>query len=210
MVLIGALGGAALTGAATIYAAVGVQRRHARERQLEREREANLIEREIVLRRRSAQLDRLIGMRTTGRAWLDTLERATQDLAMGREIDLRLFDREVRESSQAMAGVAYGLAAEGVWVCTDSSQEHRNRERDVGDATSDARGLVIDRLRSATLLIRAEIDRPSTEPTKVIDPRVEVALESVRSARAHLNSTLLSEIQNLNEDAAPMRESGSE
>lgn len=221
----GAIGGAVVTAAATVYASLSVHRRQVKQRRAEearqaqeheavRQREVDLRQRERHLRRRMEEIDRLVSMRTMGRAWLDALERATQNLALNRSVRVGSFDSEVRFSSQGLAAAAYAAARDGAWVCTSSAPDPAADDDpgaplpdggrwSGGRATSQTGaelGLVLDRLREATRLVRGEILRRETQSCESLDPLIATSLAAVREARAQLNARLLEEVRRLNHD----------
>ncbi len=192
--LVGAIGGAVVTAAATVYASLSVHRRQVKQRRAEearqaqeheavRQREVDLRQRERHLRRRMEEIDRLVSMRTMGRAWLDALERATQNLALNRSVRVGSFDSEVRFSSQGLAAAAYAAARDGAWVCTSSAPDPAADDDpgaplpdggrwSGGRATSQTGaelGLVLDRLREATRLVRGEISPPHKRQRYALD-----------------------------------------
>src|SRR5438046_6201758 len=107
--LLGALGGALITGAAAYWGPLQMQRRAfaaERDRDEAARRDAEEARREEQLRavsaevtskfqaQREAETTRIIRMRTTTRAWSEFLARSIQDLGLGRPADVERFDEQ--------------------------------------------------------------------------------------------------------------------
>ncbi|MFI1963086.1 hypothetical protein ACH429_02900 [Streptomyces pathocidini] len=195
--LLGALGGAAITSLAAFYGPLRLHRRQARQRQDE--------ERAL---RKEAELDRLLRMRSTGRGWLDALERTVQDLEAGRAPDVDRFDEDIRELSREGTEAAYSLAHSGIWLASTPPPPWRaTAEADPPEASppsgalaAEARSHLLDCLRRASREVRTDVLRHSLErgPGSSVRPEVLAALDRVREAREHLNATLLDRIEEVN------------
>ncbi|MFD9220013.1 hypothetical protein ACFWDI_08305 [Streptomyces sp. NPDC060064] len=194
--LLGALGGAGFTGLAAFYGPLRLHRRQA-------EQEASGAHE----KRKEAEVARLLRMRTTGRAWLDALERTVQDLQANRPPDVDRFDEIVSRIRGEATEAGYGLAHSGIWLGSAPPPPHialsRTTTRQIEPLHTDdeeaatAQSYVLARLREATREVRDDVLRCSQQQGEV---RVEVllALQGVREAREQLNTALLNRIEEVN------------
>ncbi|MEU8569550.1 hypothetical protein AB0C51_14500 [Streptomyces pathocidini] len=197
--LLGALGGAAITSLAAFYGPLRLHRRQARQRQ--DEERAQLKE---------AELDRLLRMRSTGRGWLDALERTVQDLEAGRAPDVDRFDESVQVLSREGTVAAYSLAHDGIWLASVPPPARRapsesgppEASEPPGALAAEARSYLLDCLRSATREVRTDVLHCSLRQESSVRPEVLAALDRVREARQRLNAALLDRIEEVNGEPA--------
>ncbi|MGV9565030.1 hypothetical protein [Streptomyces sp. NPDC003480] len=176
---VGAIGGALIGAGAAVFGPLLVQRGSSRQ-----QKEAE------VRNRASEEIERIIQIRSTGRAWQDTLERTVQDLEAGRRVDVDRFDEAINALEREAASAAYAAAADGVWV-------------GLGPAEGDySPGLVLELLAAGTGQVRATILRLQSGEVGP-DERREVCAElanavaSARAARARLNARLVERIERI-------------
>ncbi|MFF7264160.1 hypothetical protein ACFZCL_28360 [Streptomyces sp. NPDC008159] len=195
--LLGALGGAGIAGLATVFGPALLHRRQAEQRTSE--------ERTL---RREAEITRLLKMRTTGRAWVDALERTVQDLEAHRPVDIDRFDENVDRVSAEANEAGHALAHSGLWLSSQDTPPHGvplvqappggPGPDSANGSASAALSQLLGRLREATRTVRAEVLRgPAPQGVPVAREVVE-ALQRVRAARAQLNAVLLEQIDHIN------------
>ncbi|MEW1780122.1 hypothetical protein [Streptomyces sp. NPDC086777] len=176
---VGAVGGALIGAAAAVIAPVLVQRGSSRN---EMKAEAR--------RRVGEEVERIIEIRTTGRAWQDTLERAVQDLTADRHVDIDRFDESITALEREAAAAAYAVAVDGVWV-------------GLGPASGDySPGVVLELLAAGTGQVRAEILRlqnaqVTAEERREACAELAQAVASAKTARAQLNARLVERIESI-------------
>ncbi|MGW1673123.1 hypothetical protein [Streptomyces sp. NPDC002324] len=197
--LLGALGGAGIAGLAAIYGPTLLHRRQAEQRMGEER-----------TRRREAETTRLLKVRTTGRAWIDVLERTVQDLqAPHRPVDVDRFDEVVDRVAAEATEAGHALAHSGLWLQSQDTPPHGIPSvwatpggpgpGDGDSSASAALSQLLGRLREATREVRSELLRSAVQPRGPLRHEVLEALERVRAARAQLNAVLLEEIAHLDE-----------
>jgi hypothetical protein len=155
-------------------------------------------------RRKEEQVARFLRLRSTGREWLDALERCVQDLQAGRRIDIDKFDDMVVRLTRDATEAGHALAHAGVWLESDSTDPDGLPlgpdwpERPDLDLTADARSQLLGRLREATREIRAVVLEYSGQQEPHVTSDVLAALDRVKWARAGLNAAILEQIEHLN------------
>ncbi|MET9451821.1 hypothetical protein [Streptomyces cinerochromogenes] len=176
---VGAVGGALIGAGAAVWGPLLVQRGSSRE---QKEAEAR--------RRAGEEVERIVQIRSTGRAWQDTLERTVQDLEAGRPVDIDRFDETIGGLEREAAAAAYAAAVDGMWV-------------GLGPAEGDySPGLVLELLAAGTGQVRAAILRLQSGDIGD-DERREAcagpadAVASARSARAQLNARLAERVERI-------------
>ncbi|MFF5537217.1 hypothetical protein ACFY71_32930 [Streptomyces cinerochromogenes] len=176
---VGAVGGALIGAGAAVLGPLLVQRGSSRE---QKEAEAR--------RRAGEQVERIVQIRSTGRAWQDTLERTVQDLEAGRPVDIDRFDETIGGLEREAAAAAYAAAVDGMWVGLGPAEEDYSP------------GLVLELLSAGTGQVRAAILRLQSGDIGD-DERREVcagladAVASARSARARLNARLVGRVEHI-------------
>ncbi|WP_406100672.1 hypothetical protein OG698_00355 [Streptomyces sp. NBC_01003] len=172
--LISGLGGAALGAGATVYVSIRQFRREIAERDKERSR---LQAREEIVR--------LTSLRFAGRAWLDVVLRAKQNLDAGVAVDLEKFDQDVKEAGGAAAQQGYRV------VLPDPSVEGLAAE-------------ISDGLSDLSWYLRREIIRTAEggEPNRFNTLGIlSTELGRLIQRRADLNAKLIERIEELALDA---------
>ncbi|MGP8296481.1 hypothetical protein ACTPOK_00590 [Streptomyces inhibens] len=175
----GAIGGALIGAAAAVFGPLLVQRGSSRQ------------EKESETRRRAGEeVERIIQIRTTGRAWRDTLERAVQDLAAGRPVDIDRFDETITALEREAAAAAYAVAVDGVWVGLGPASQGYSP------------GAVLELLAAGTGHVLAEVMRLQNAEVSA-DARREACAElanavaSAKAARAQLNARSVERIESI-------------
>ena len=190
--LIGVVGGAAIGALAAIYGPLRLHRKQTEQKTLDQQAE-------------QAQEDiaRLLKMRTTGRAWLDALERTVQELHAQRPVDLGRFDEMIIKLSADATEASHSLAYNSLWLESDDTGAHGIPipPEHLDDATV-ARSHLIGHLRNATRIIRADILQQSQRQRNSAESKAYYALNDVRAARAQLNAALLEKIEQINQRRA--------
>lgn len=195
--LLGALGGAAIASLAAIYGPTRLHRRQAQQRTSEEQ-----------TRRKEAETARLLKVRTTGRAWVDALERTVQDLEAHRPVDVDRFDEAMGRVGAEATEAGHALAHSGLWLESQDTPPHGTPLTGVAPggpgpggvegSTSAALSPLLGRLREATREVRSELLRSPVQPGAPLRREVLEALERVRAARAQLNAVLLEQIDHVN------------
>ncbi len=195
--LLGALGGAAIAGLAAIYGPTRLHRRQAEQRTSEEQ-----------TRRKEAETARLLKMRTTGRAWVDALERTVQDLEAHRPVDVDRFDETMDRVGAEATEAGHALAHSGLWLESQDTPPHGipsvwvapdgPEPGSVEGSTSAALSQLLRWLREATREVRTDVLRSPVQPGIPVRRQVLEALERVRAARAQLNAVLLEQIDHVN------------
>lgn len=170
--LVGVVGGAAIGAWAAIYGPLRLHQKQAEQKAIDR-----------LVGNAQEETARWLTLRTTGRAWLDALERTVQELEAQRPIDLDHFDEMIAKLSIDNTEVSYAL------------------EAIYGSATADLSQL-IDRLRDATRIVRADILQQSQPQSNSALSQSYSALNDVKAARAQLNAVLLEKIEQINQRRA--------
>ncbi|WP_316745891.1 hypothetical protein [Streptomyces sp. MK7] len=176
---VGAVGGALIGAGAAVLGPLLVQRGSSRE---QKEAEAR--------RRAGEEVERIIQIRSTGRAWQDTLERTVQDLEAGRPVDIERFDETISSLEREAASAAYAAAVDGVWVGLGPAEEGYSP------------GLVLELLAAGTGQVRATILRlgggdVGSDERREICTELAHAVTSARAARAQLNARLVKRIERI-------------
>ncbi|WP_431775350.1 hypothetical protein [Streptomyces cucumeris] len=195
--LLGALGGAGIAGLATVYAPTLLHRRQAEQRTSEEQ-----------TRRRETEITRLLKMRTTGRAWVDALERTVQDLEAHRPVDVDRFDEKIDRVTAEATEAGHALAHSGLWLESQDTPPHgipvvqappgRSEADNANGSASAALSQLLGQLREATHEVRAEVLRSPARHEVPVRREILEALERVRAARAQLNAVLLEQIDHIN------------
>lgn len=187
--LLGALGGAGIAGLATVYGPALLHRRQSEQRTSEEQ-----------TRRREAEITRLLKMRTTGRAWVDALERTVQDLEAHRPVDVDRFDESIDRVRAEATEAGHALAHSGLWLESQDTPPHGipSEAGNVNGSASAALSQLLGRLREATREVRAEVLQSPARQEVPVRREVLEALEQVRAARAQLNAVLLEQIDHIN------------
>ncbi|MFI0712307.1 hypothetical protein ACH4SK_16980 [Streptomyces inhibens] len=180
---VGAIEGALIGAAAAVFGPLLVQRDSSRQ------------EKESETRRRAGEeLERIIQIRSTGRAWQDTLEHAVQDLTAGRPVDIDRFDETITALEREAAAAAYAVTVDSVWV-------------GLGPASRGySPGAVLELLAAGTEQVRAEVLRLQNAEVSA-DARREAGAEpanavaSAKAARAQLNARLVERIESIPGDS---------
>ncbi|MEV7189980.1 hypothetical protein [Kitasatospora sp. NPDC093102] len=182
--LLGALGGASAAGLAAVYGPLRLHRRQAEQKASEEQ-----------ARQSETEIARLLKMRTTGRAWIDALERFVQDLQTQHPVDVNRFDEitdhVIREATEA----GHALAHNGLWLGSQDTPPHGTPRPDTADGSFSE---LLGHLREATREVRADVLRCSSHRESTARSEVLEALERVRAARAQLNAALLDQIDQIN------------
>ncbi|MFI0156464.1 hypothetical protein [Streptomyces lydicus] len=193
--LLGALGGAAAAGLAAVYGPLRLHRRQAEQKA--KEEKARQSERETA---------RLLKMRTTGRAWIDALERVVQDLQAHHSVEVDRFDEIMVQLSREATEAGHALAHNGLWLESQDTPPHgipqvpapgEARLHDGGGSAFIALSQLLGRLREATREVRADVLRRLLQRESPVRSEVLEALEQVRAARAQLNAALLDQIEQI-------------
>ncbi|MGG7569400.1 hypothetical protein [Streptomyces sirii] len=194
--LLGALGGAGVTGIAAIYGPLRLQRH-----------QAGLKAAEEQVRQREKEIARLLKMRTMGRVWIDALERIVQDLQAHRPLEVDRFDEITSQAVLEAYKAGHDLVHDGIWLESTSTPPRgipalATSSVGADGSTEVAASQILGRLRVATEALRADVLRRSMgEEIPVRDETLE-ALELARAARAQLNATILEQIELINGDRA--------
>lgn len=198
--LLGALGGAGVTGLAAVYGPLRLHRRQVEQKDAEK-----------LALWREGETARLLLVRVTGRAWIDTLERTVQDLEAGRPMDLERYDDMIVQVSTEAHRAGISPAFGGNWVDSIDTLPRSApiplgaRDRDIRAA--EARAQLLAGLREATRVVRAEILRRTVrqpEPREsAVGQEVVDAMDRSRAARATLNDVLSDEINHVTGVVAP-------
>ncbi|MFC9627688.1 hypothetical protein ACFTXM_49835 [Streptomyces sp. NPDC056930] len=193
--LLGAVGGAAVASLATVYGPLRLHRRQAEQKASEEQARQSEIE-----------IARLLKMRTTGRAWIDALERFVQDLQAHHPVDIDRFDEITVQVSREATEAGHMLAHSGLWLESQDTLPDGiplvpapggARPDDADGSAFIARSQLLGRLREATWEVRAAVlQSPQWEGP--VRSEVLEALERVRAARAQLNAALLDQIGQIN------------
>ncbi|MFF7656146.1 hypothetical protein ACFZCY_41035 [Streptomyces sp. NPDC007983] len=194
--LLGALGGAAVAGLAAVYGPLRLHRRQAEQKAKEEKARQSEIE-----------TARLLKMRTTGRAWIDALERVVQDLQAHHSVEVDRFDEIMVQLSREATEAGHALAHNGLWLESQDTPPHGiplvpapggARLNDGGGSGFIALSQLLGRLREATREVRADVLRRPLQRESPVRSEVLEALEQVRAARAQLNAVLLDQIDQIN------------
>lgn len=190
-------GGAGIAGLATVYGPALLHRRQSEQRTSEEQ-----------TRRRETEITRLLKMRTTGRAWVDALERTVQDLEAHRPVDVDRFDESIDRVSAETTEAGHALAHSGLWLESQDTPPHgiplvqappgRPEAGNANGSASATLSQLLGRLREATHEVRAEVLQSPARPEVPVRREVLEALEQVRAARAQLNAVLLEQIDHIN------------
>ncbi|TDU73539.1 hypothetical protein [Streptomyces sp. KS 21] len=185
--LLGALGGALITGAGAYWGPVHLQR-HTLTAQRE-QAEAS---------RREAETTRIILMRTTTRVWRDLLERTIQDLELGRQVDIEAFDDATFVARSGAQSALDHALHDGIWIrqsgygypsgspLDGSPQQQASR--------SEEQSHVLQTLERVTALTRAAVI--VSEPLGTGGRSVlRSALDGADKARGALSSALLNRLE---------------
>ncbi|MFD4630939.1 hypothetical protein ACFVYR_08915 [Streptomyces sp. NPDC058284] len=194
--LLGAVGGAAVAGLAAVYGPLRLHRRQVEQKASEEQASQSEIE-----------IARLLKMRTTGRAWIDALERFVQDLQAHHPVGVDRFDEIMLQASREATEAGHALAHSGLWLESQDTPPHGTplvpalggaRPDDADGSALIALSQLLGRLREATREVRADVlQRPLPREGPVRSEVLE-ALERVRAARAQLNAALLDQIGQIN------------
>jgi hypothetical protein len=190
--LLGALGGAAVASLAAVYGPLRLHRRQAEQKASEEQ-----------ARQSEVETARLLKMRTTGRAWIDALERFVQDLQAHHPVDVDRFDEIMVQVSREATEAGHALAHSGLWLESQDTPPHGiplvpapggSRPDDADGSAFIARSQLLGRLREATREVRADVLQRPLQRESPVRSEVMEALERVRAARAQLNAALLDQI----------------
>ncbi|MFF8029015.1 hypothetical protein ACFZDJ_49755 [Streptomyces sp. NPDC007896] len=193
--LLGAVGGAAVASLATVYGPLRLHRRQAEQKASEEQ-----------ARQSGIEIARLLKMRTTGRAWIDALERFVQDLQAHHPVDVDRFDEIMVQVSREATEAGHALAHSGLWLESQDTPPHGiplvpapgGARPDSADGTAFiALSQLLGRLREATREVRGDVLQGPRWESPVRSEVLE-ALERVRAARAQLNAALLDQIGQIN------------
>lgn len=193
--LLGAVGGAAVAGLATVYGPLRLHRRQAQQKASEEQ-----------ARQSGIEITRLLKIRTTGRAWIDALERFVQDLQAHHPVDIDRFDEIMIQVSREATEAGHALAHSGLWLESQDTPPHGiplvpapdvARPDDADGSAFIALSQLLGRLREATREVRADVLQCPQSESPVRSEVLE-ALERVRAARAQLNAALLDQIGQIN------------
>ncbi|MFE7528368.1 hypothetical protein ACFU7Y_22000 [Kitasatospora sp. NPDC057542] len=182
--LLGALGGASAAGLAAVYGPLRLHRRQAEQKASEEQ-----------TRQSETEIARLLKMRTTGRAWIDALERFVQDLQTHHPVDVNRFDEITAHVRQEATEAGHALAHNGLWLGSEDTHPRGIPRLDTADGSFSQ---LLGRLREATWEVRADVLRCSSDRESTVRSEVLEALEYVRAARAQLNAALLDQIDQIN------------
>lgn len=183
--LLGALGGAAVAGLAAVYGPLRLYRRQAEQKAKEEK-----------ARQSETETARLLKMRTTGRAWIDALERVVQDLQAHHSVEVDRFDEIMVQLSREATEAGHALAHNGLWLESQDTPPHGIPLG--GGSAFIALSQLLGRLREATREVRADVLRRPLQRESPVRSEVLEALEQVRAARAQLNAALLDQVDQIN------------
>ncbi|WP_406278640.1 hypothetical protein OHT93_37600 [Streptomyces sp. NBC_00191] len=153
--LLGAVGGATVASLAAVYGPLRLHRRQAEQKASEEQGRQSEIE-----------TARLLKMRTTGRAWIDALERFVQDLQAHRPVDIDRFDEIMVQVSREATEAGHALAHSGLWLESQDTPPHGiplvpasggSRPDDADGSAFTALSQLLGRLREATREVRADV-----------------------------------------------------
>ncbi len=134
-----------------------------------------------------AEITRLIGLRVTGRNWIDVLKRAEQNLVAGRAPTVEEFDAEIKE---------VGAPAINAHYLHPLVQQH-------SPAAQRAAAEVFDRLDEATQLVRRDLlGTVAHGSSRERALEVSLAVARAEHARDRLNEQLLDQIAKIQEPLA--------
>ncbi|MFI0775565.1 hypothetical protein [Streptomyces sp. NPDC021212] len=170
--LISGLGGAAIGAGSTVYVSTRQFRREISERDKERGRLQ--AQEEIV---------RLTSMRFAGRAWLDVVLRAKQNLEAGVAVDLDKFDQEVKEAGGTAAQEGY-------------------RARSPDPSVDQLAAEIFDDINHLSWQLRREIVSRATGAERRTPDHLDDVLQRVIERRAALNAKIIERIEELARDAS--------
>jgi len=194
--LLGALGGASVAGLAAVYGPLRLHRRQAEQKASEEQD-----------RQSETEITRLLKMRTTGRVWIDALERFVQDLQSHHPVDINRFDEITARISREATEAGHALAHNGLWLESQDTPPYGislvlapegSRPDDADGSAFSALSQLLGRLREATREVRADVLRRSSHRESPVRSEVQEALERVKAARAQLNAALLDQIDQIN------------
>ncbi|MFE4306680.1 hypothetical protein ACFQ9H_28035 [Streptomyces sp. NPDC056517] len=196
--LLGALGGALITGAAAFWGPLQTQRRafaaERERRSAEQERAATAEETAQAQARREAETTRIIRMRTTTRAWSDFLARAIQDLGLGRPVDADWFDEQaLAVRNEAQSALDHALH-DGLWIWQSSYGWPPQLPHPVPPAHSPEQIRVLGALGRATVLTREAVIRGERLDTMRVTA-LRNALDKADEARGALNAALFNRLE---------------
>jgi hypothetical protein len=196
--LVGVVGGAAVGAWAAIYGPLRLHREQAEQKTMDQQAQQE-----------QDQIARLLRVRTTGRAWLDALERTVQELEAHKLVDLDRFDDMISKLSGDATEASHSLAYNSLWVESDTTPPsgipilpEAFDNAAVDDSTRAARSQLIGRLRDATRIVRTDILQESLPERNSVQSQRYSALNDVRAARAQLNAVLLEQIEQINKKRA--------
>ncbi|MFC9616638.1 hypothetical protein [Streptomyces sp. NPDC056938] len=212
--LLGALGGALITGAAAYWGPLQMQRRAfaaERERDETARREAEAARREEQLRaasaeqasqfqaQREAETTRIIKMRTTTRAWSDFLARSIQDLGLGRPVDVERFDEQALATRNDAHSALDHALHDGIWIWQSSygwpPQQHgAPLQHWVPPAHSPEQLRVRTALARVTELTREAVIKGEQLDTEGV-AALRNALDKADEARGALNAALFNRLE---------------
>ncbi|MFJ5851162.1 hypothetical protein [Streptomyces sp. NPDC092903] len=175
--LVSGLGGAIIGSATTVYASARQFRREMAERRAERGRVQS-----------GEEIIRLTALRFAGRAWLEVVVRAAQNLEAGLAVDLDKYDEDVKEAGGMAAREGYQVR----WPNADADL---------------LAGWIYDSLAEVSTQIRQSIVAVSLGNSIDVS-RIEGQLSSIRQKRTELNAKIIQRIEELTLDTGNVRRAG--
>ncbi|WP_405798739.1 hypothetical protein [Streptomyces sp. NBC_01506] len=193
--LLGALGGALVTGGATFWGPLQAQRSALRAQRRQAEatmRETEAANAEVQGRaNREAETTRVILMRTTTRTWHDLLARTIQDLKLGRLVDIESFDEAVAIARNSAQSALDHALHDGIWIHQSGYGYPYPSE-----SGSPEQSRVLHALRRVTELTRVAVIKQEPLDT-VRTEELERALVKADEARGALSAALLNRLEQL-------------
>jgi hypothetical protein len=146
----------------------------------------------------------LVALRTTGRAWLEALERLAGDIDAGRAMDLDQFDALIGPLRSDATRKADEMSLVGRPVASAGGPPPQPVGRDVLDSYGiSAFSDVMGKLRCASDAVRDDLRRATPGLRARISPAAWQFLDAARRARAAFNTTLLAQIDAMTAPSYP-------